>query len=269
MHALSPLHSGAGISTGHIDLPIVRSVSTEMPFIPSSTVKGVLRGRSDLFKCEDTNNKEKYLFGTAYDDDSGSKSGVLAFSDANLLVLPVKANPGVVAYVTCPFILHRFAREFNLHFDPIKFEKDALCSFDVDSIQLQNFELSAKTANQAKDIAKEISSRAFTQEIERKDFESRFLIVNDEYFSHFSKYCTEVRAHIAINKETGTVNKDLGALWYEESLPAESLLYGVIGVDIRAQAQGKVSINEATSTKRIQIGKNFTKGFGQVNIVLG
>ncbi|RMD58772.1 type III-B CRISPR module RAMP protein Cmr4, partial [Candidatus Parcubacteria bacterium] len=43
LHALSPLHAGTGQGVGAIDLPIAREKGTEIPIVPGSSLKGVLR----------------------------------------------------------------------------------------------------------------------------------------------------------------------------------------------------------------------------------
>ncbi|WNZ62075.1 type III-B CRISPR module-associated Cmr3 family protein [Myxococcus sp. MxC21-1] len=43
LHALSPLHVGTGQSVGVIDLPLARLKATGIPFVPGSSLKGVLR----------------------------------------------------------------------------------------------------------------------------------------------------------------------------------------------------------------------------------
>ena len=43
LHALSPLHAGTGQSVGLIDLPIARLRATNIPYVPGSSLKGVLR----------------------------------------------------------------------------------------------------------------------------------------------------------------------------------------------------------------------------------
>ena len=42
IHALTPLHVGAGTGVGFIDLPIMREKTTAWPVLPGSAVKGVL-----------------------------------------------------------------------------------------------------------------------------------------------------------------------------------------------------------------------------------
>lgn len=43
LQAVSPLHAGTGRSADIIDLPIARMRSTGIPFVPGSSLKGVLR----------------------------------------------------------------------------------------------------------------------------------------------------------------------------------------------------------------------------------
>jgi CRISPR/Cas system CSM-associated protein Csm3 (group 7 of RAMP superfamily) len=43
VQALSPLHAGTGQTVDVIDLPIARERATQLPLVPGSTVKGVLR----------------------------------------------------------------------------------------------------------------------------------------------------------------------------------------------------------------------------------
>jgi len=47
-------------------------------------------------------------------------------------------------------------------------------------------------------------------------------------FSFLADTATEIRARIRIDEATRTVAK--GALWYEENLPAEAVLWGVMGI---------------------------------------
>ena len=45
--------------------------------------------------------------------DEDAFAGALAMGDAHLLVLPVRCLAGVVSFVTCPFILRRYARDLQ------------------------------------------------------------------------------------------------------------------------------------------------------------
>ena len=59
IQALSPIHAGTGQGVGVIDNPIAREKSTDIPFIPGTTIKGVLRDA-----CEDDNDR-RIIFGSA------------------------------------------------------------------------------------------------------------------------------------------------------------------------------------------------------------
>ena len=53
--------------------------------------------------------------------------------------------------------------------------------------------------------------------------------MSDDLFTFLCEAGTEVNAHIRINSNTGIVEP--GALWYEESLPVETILTGRIWCD--------------------------------------
>jgi len=62
----------------------------------------------------------------------------------------------------------------------------------------------------------------------RTDVATRFAIVPDDVMSFLAETATEVRARIRLDPDTGTVSK--GALWYEEYLPAETVLWGAFAL---------------------------------------
>src|SRR3990172_983710 len=106
IHALSPLHAGTGQGVGVIDLPIAREKATQIPFLPGSTLKGVFRDA-----CTDPTLRTN-VFGP----DSGNPdqhAGAVAFTDARLLLLPVRSLMGVFAWVTSPLLLRRLSRDVN------------------------------------------------------------------------------------------------------------------------------------------------------------
>jgi CRISPR-associated protein Cmr4 len=75
----------------------------------------------------------------------------------------------------------------------------------------------------------------------RDEMKKRFAILDDKSFDYLSEYATEITAHIKIDHDTGTVTA--GALWYQESLPAETVLYLLIQAD-RARDGSKKSAEE-------------------------
>src|SRR5260370_40195006 len=109
IHALSPLHAGTGQGIGVIDLPIARERATNLPFVPGSTVKGVLRD-----ECESSaahKDRCDNIFGPKVVDDQSSYAGSANFTDQRLLCLPVNSLLVTFALITRPFILQRLWRD--------------------------------------------------------------------------------------------------------------------------------------------------------------
>lgn len=109
IHALSPLHAGVGEGLDAINLPTAREQATKYPFLPGSSVKGVLREAAEAtFDRED--QRVITAFGPPTERAADARGG-LVFSDANLLALPVRSHYGTFAWVTCPYVLRRLARD--------------------------------------------------------------------------------------------------------------------------------------------------------------
>ena len=90
LHSLSPMHTGIGQAVDVVDLPIARERATNWPYVPGSTIKGVLRDA-----CCVKNDDPTYLtfiaaFGPDTPDASDS-AGMLLFCDAHLLCFPVRS----------------------------------------------------------------------------------------------------------------------------------------------------------------------------------
>lgn len=252
IQALTSLHAGSGAALGAIDLPVQRERHTGWPTIPGSSIKGVLRDAASRGNNPDT---EK-LFGKARDgqDDGGFAAGVLSFTDARILGFPVRSLYGVFALVTCPTALMRWLRDVALAGKQISLPSAAPapgeafvpagspCARDNELI-LEEFKLQPKQLPSALPIPP-------LPGLDPK----RVVVLHDDDFTHFALHATEVTARIGLDRENKTV-KD-GALFYEEFLPAESLLYSLV---IRS-ARGKDVAWEPPSYA--QIGGNETIGKG-------
>jgi len=101
VHALSPLHAGTGHTPGIIDLPIARMKATGIPFLPGSSIKGVLRdARREGAKDEKSINA---VFGPAkFASDDATGAAAIVVGDARLLAMPVRSFKGTFAWVTSP-----------------------------------------------------------------------------------------------------------------------------------------------------------------------
>ena len=241
LHALSALHCGTGQSAGVVDLPIARARATKFPIVPGSSLRGVLRQQV----TEGDPAAARTLFGPeSIGSDQDAFAGALAIGDAHLLLLPVRCLAGIVSYVTAPFILRRYARDLKragLPPPPLPPEPsadEALVPADsvnlVDrKLVLEDLDLAAREdapaplREWAAHIAQAVHPDPGDAEA-RNDLARRFALLPDEIMSFLAETATEVRSRIALDPGTGTVRK--GALWYEENLPAETVLWGVFAL---------------------------------------
>ncbi len=98
-----------------------------------------------------------------------------------------------------------------------------------------------------------------------------FLIVKDDIFDFLSETATEIRARIRIKEATRTVQD--GGLWYEEYLPAETLLWGILACDRSRNTKSDKDAEQLlqllpSDDTRLQIGGNATVGAGQVRWII-
>lgn len=254
IHALTPLHVGAGRGVGYIDLPIMREKVTNLPLVPGSAIKGVLGDTHDaevirqkMKRREPLNaNEDAVLKAFGIAGDEHSSSGSLVFTDARLICLPVRSLYGTFAWCTSPLILKRLHRDLeaaglasrvkapgSLKSETSIHVPQGTSSALQDSnkrVFLEDLDLTAEPCPTAAAWATELGTWLFgTDSHWSKTFAERFAVVPDNVFNFLAETGTEVTARVRIDDEQKTVAK--GALWYEESLPAESILAGLVWCD--------------------------------------
>jgi len=281
LHALSALHVGIGQAVGSVDLPIARAKATHLPLVPGSALKGVLR---DEFAG---NANVKTLFGPErIDGDEVGHAGALAFGDAHLLLLPVRSLAGVAAFVTCPFVLARYGEDQkragtnDLPKLPVVADDAAqLCADSVimakdRQVVLEDIDLDVSGQGDAEAWGTAIAARLYPGDaMWQKLLTQRFAIVSDDNFSFLADTATEIRARIRIDDARGVVES--GALWTEENLPAETVLWGVIAAGPgreRNNPMKQEAVRDAFragvgTDKTIQIGGKATVGRGLVRFL--
>ena len=287
LHALSALHCGTGQSAGVVDLPIARAKATKLPMVPGSSLRGVLR---DELEQEDATTlfgprldlRRAVVDAASTDGDANSFAGACAVGDATLLTLPVRCLAGVVCYATSPFILSRYARDLRRAGVQVPDVVDlgqsqvAVPQQSVNRVQgkvvLEDLDLTAKESDTVARWAEMLAGVAYPDDDDkeaREDFTRRFAVLPDDVMDFLSETGTEVRARIAVNPDTGTVKQ--GALWYEENLPAESLLWGVFAVtaSLRQDDQrGEDELAKAVpSCRLLQLGGKAGVGRGLVRFI--
>ena len=273
-HALTPLHPGTGQGVGVIDLPIAREVSTGLPYLPGSSLKGVLRdeARSLVFsENKQENTKMRHAIFGPDTQNASDHAGSVQFTDQRLLLFPVRSLRGTFAWVTSPLVLRRFARDVastNLTGLPTVPTIDDVGDCIVVSnkslvyngnVYLEDLDLAAHT--DAENGWGEWLAGNLFDEAWRSPFQERFCIVHDDILSFLLQTATEVVARIRLEEDSKTVAK--GGLWYEEALPAETILAGlVIATPIEASKEQVFSAIKTLTAQPVQVGGNATVGRG-------
>ena len=238
LHGLTPIHTGTGQSVDVIDLPVARETTTYWPYLPGSSLRGVL--------SEECKNEPYWAeaFGQVKVESDNADAGMLLFCDARLLCLPVRSFKGTFAWVTCPSVLRRLQRDLQAVPDlalpaipdgPAFDQGMAVTDVVVHApqgnppgprrIYLEDLDITP-VAGDVGGIARALAGWAFTEQVEQDAFVDRFVLISDDLFTFLTETATEVTARIKIDSDNKTVEK--GALWYEEALPAESLFWSLI-----------------------------------------
>ena len=235
----TPLHAGSGDSLGIVDMPIQREKHTGFPKIEASSLKGSMR---EHFERDLGEKNEKILvaFGTDGEGNSEkSQAGALGFTDARLLLFPVKSMKGVFAWITCPAIINKFNEELKLAgikklFDISKGNLTASGSnlyLNNKNIILEEYTFEVnekpKEENKVNELGEWLSQNLYNDEsyIANK-LKTDIVVLDDDDFKDFVNLSTEVITRTRIDNETGTVAD--GALFTEEYLPAESIMYSLV-----------------------------------------
>jgi len=289
MYTQSPVHVGAGSTIGAIDLPIEREVHTGFPVFPGSGLKGSLRAKARTV-CLDKELQTR-LFGTDVGDNP-TAPGRVSVGDAQVLAFPVRSLQRPFLWVTCSLSLGRFTRDLRLAAlecpldvpaDPGK--GNALVSTRAElpkRIMLEDVEL--QTAASAKvDAVADFIAQALPEEVGehiRSTLRTALIVVSDGDYSYFVRHCTQVSARIQLTrfKTTGKVEfvendkkkMQEGNLWYEETLPTETILYSLLLASDDATDAGPEAsqlIDDVVGSRvlgdgLLQVGGNETVGQG-------
>lgn len=271
--AQTAIHAGASSSDNLIDLPIQRESHTDWPVIFGSGAKGAWRSKAEL-----NSGLSSELITTLFGPDTNNAadhSGSTLVSDIRLLLLPVRSLTSHFKWVTCPSLLKRFERDlkrlnvvspFQLDIKPALTDSSAIVLGDSDDeLFLEEYRFEARKESHPNLIKALVE---LIGESYRSQLETSLTIVNDDQFNYLCRAAIPLQARIAIDN-TNKVVKD-GALWYEEYLPPETVMYNCLSFNLSrdgnqysSQDLQTLFVKELIANQNyLQVGGNATIGMG-------
>ena len=300
--AQTSIHAGTGQGTGVIDLPIQREGHNGWPCIYGSAVKGALRARaedqkvallkkndvsgkttSDFYKAAQQSDEIAGVYGPAPGGADITHAGAIIVTDARLLLFPVRSLTSQFKWVTCPAAINRYLADCRrlgcgvAEFSDLEAVDDGSQSAAMvptqsseDNLFLEEYRFTVTNKNMD-GLIKLLAALMGTANAEAS-LQKQLVIVSDDSFAHIVNHSTPVNAHIAIDSQTKMV-KD-GALWYEETLPPETLLYIGLSANDGRKAEANIDAKQVlahvsglfVSKPWLQLGGNETVGMGWCSV---
>ena len=288
LHALSPTHAGIGRGVGYIDLPIDRDGVTGWPIIRGSAFKGVWADHHRATTDARRNNATlRAAFGIA-GDDNNSNAGALIPTDAKLVCLPVRSFRGTFAWCTSPLCLQMLRRTLELAgvkelpSGPVRSLSEGECpslrEADVELVEgrqiyprrprLQRWKAAIRPR-----LGQQASQAGCFPAMTRGRSNSR----SGSSFCRTPPSTSSARPAPKCIRACGSTTNQDGrerALWTEESLPAETILAGIVQCDrVFGRTAKTITPNAgcliefAKQPLTLQIGGKATVGRGQMRCV--
>ena len=263
LYLLSPLHTGGTTQEGNL-LGIARESHTNLPYVPSSTIRGRLRSiASDTEKIKiDGKEKSKrfFLFGNEISDGVQLEQGSIWVGDGSILWLPVPSLSHGVVWVSCPMLLRRWLR-FSGNPDELKIPEPYGTSLSAsDPVYLKDAIFPKNTLKEWTDWDK------FTTNHPESKGMQKILVLPDQHCETLIQMSLWRQVKIKLD-EHKTVN---GGFRYEEAIPPDTLMYFPWGVTSQANGTSdttKSTFQELLSSQQIlQIGGQESLGRGFVQL---
>jgi CRISPR-associated protein Cmr4 len=304
LYVETPLHAGMGSGLSSIDLPIQRERTTQYPMIQGSSIKGKLRALAEESN-EDTALINALFGPPPMTGETSDHAGALIAGDARILLFPVRSLSGVFAYTTSCDVLARFKRDSertdtNQHTDTVHKPVPSALPWHLpdkpapgtalvttnsevqahNSLVLEEFSFTTQASTQVDEIAAWLAEHTLpehdTDDYWPTKLKNSLAILPENDFRDFTLYATEVITRVRIDRNTKTVAR--GALWTEEHLPTDTLLYvPIYATDTRRNGKESLKLpgkqvletiraQDAARGSYLQLGGDETVGRGMVHV---
>jgi CRISPR-associated protein Cmr4 len=233
LYLLSPLHTGGTTQEGNL-LGIARESHTEMPYIPSSTIRGRLRASASGEKESGAEKSKRFsLFGNEIEDGVQLEQGSIWVGDGSILWLPVPSLSHGVVWVSSPLLLRRWARITGGHISQIS-DYGTNLKDGKSSVYLKDAILKDSDLQDWDDYKEYIPPTAKT-EIDK------VLVLPDQHCATLIQMSLWRQVKVKLDQHK-SVSK--GSFRYEEAIPPDTLMYFPWGVTSQVNGDKEQSITD-------------------------
>ncbi|AFY61933.1 type III-B CRISPR module RAMP protein Cmr4 [Synechococcus sp. PCC 6312] len=223
LYLLSPLHTGGTTQEGNL-LGIARESHTELPYIPSSSIRGRLRA-----SLSDDQAEQYRLFGNEI--SAGSlEQGAIWIGDGSILWLPVPSLSHGVIWISSPLLLKRWARLSKVD-----------CSIPDVSVRcfVHPILATGKPVYLKDAILKPDQLQAWDEwqkfiPISDKSDIKRVIVLPDKHCATLIQMSLWRQVKIKLDEHKSVSS---GSFRYEEAIPPDTLMYFPWGVTAQAKQQ--------------------------------
>jgi CRISPR-associated protein Cmr4 len=249
LYLLSPLHTGAASQEGNL-LGIARESHTDLPYIPSSTIRGRLRASVS----EDARSK---LFGTDLKDSDKLEQGSIWIGDGSILWIPVPSLSDGVIWISSPTLLQRWKR--------LKGESEKVPKYSTNLKRGKNIYL--KDAILKDEVLQEWSTWANFIPKSNESIEiDKVLVMPDQHCAILIQMSLWRQVKIKLDE-----NKSVDSGFrYEEAIPPDTVMYFPWGITSQFKGSslddsGKQFKELLRANSTLQIGGQESLGRGFVH----
>ncbi len=264
-YLLTPLHTGASSQAGNL-MGIAREAHTELPYLPSSSLRGKIRSILESMHPDEAGA----FFGERIKDGQQPTEGEVWFADATLLLFPIASYSHQFVWITCPLWLSRWNRWLRdeklqtliiewrslLNKKPKEGGKKAISSISGNQIYLQGALLSTT------DI-QEIPADSVCWEALQKlpdgngilDLKNKLVVLSDDDCAGLVEIGLQREVRVALKEDEKTVAG--GSFRSEEAIPSETVLFFPWGLKPAKEEEKTKKVRESLSSilnDRLQFG---------------
>jgi len=237
LYLLSPLHTGGTTQEGNL-LGIARESHTDLPYIPSSTIRGRLRSlvgddrRIQRIQLFGPDLKDVQEFADQYEQETGNKltqleQGKIWIGDASLLWMPVPSLSHGVVWISSPLLLERWAR-----FQPDAPKIPGVYSTNLPAgspVYLKDAILKTEDLHHCQFEAFGIPQHPAAQSLKK------VLVLPEQHCNTLIQMSLWRQVKVKLDSHKSVE----GGFRYEEAIPPDTLMYLPWGVTAQTNGKGK------------------------------